>query len=136
MYLCELTLPSPEENLACDEILLDSAESAGNEILRLWEPQEYFIVLGYGNSAAAEVNLSWCEQNKISILRRFTGGGTVLQGPGCLNYSLILRFSECEFLQTISRTNAYILERHREMFTTLLQSPVETAGVTDLEFAI
>jgi lipoate-protein ligase A len=132
MYFCDLTLPSAEENLACDEILLESAEYSCNEVLRFWEPDDYFVVLGYGNRAALEVNLPVCEENNIPVFRRLTGGGTVLQGPGCLNYSLILRSSGREFLQTISATNAYILERHRQALANLLQAPLQISGITDL----
>src|SRR5258708_4722571 len=95
MYFCDLTFPSPEENLACDEALLESAEAGpGFELLRVWEPAAYFVVVGYANKAAAEANLPFCKANDIPVLRRCTGGGTVLQGPGCINYSLILRISD------------------------------------------
>jgi len=133
MYFCDLTLSSPEENLSCDEVLLESAERGEVcEVLRVWEPDRYFVVLGYGNNAVAEVNLSFCQENNIPVLRRFTGGGTVLQGPGCINYSLILRITEAGPLQSISSTNAFILQRHRATFAALLEAPVKIAGQTDL----
>ena len=63
MKLCDLTLPTPEENLACDEALLDLCEAGGSdELLRLWAPPQYFVVLGYANKAATEVNLPFCRQ--------------------------------------------------------------------------
>src|SRR5262252_10196626 len=112
MDFCDLTLPSPEENLACDEALLDLAEEGrGDEVLRVWEPRHYFVVLGYSNKAAVEVNLPFCRLHTIPVLRRCTGGGAVLQGPGCLNYSLILR-AEGD-LHNIPSTNNYILKRHQ-----------------------
>src|SRR2546423_8107969 len=105
MRSLDLTLPSPEENLALDEALLDACEDEGaDETLRFWEPQQHFAVVGYANAAAKEVNLPYCEANQIPVLRRFTGGGTVLQGPGCLNYSLILRIRDDGPLRTISAT--------------------------------
>src|ERR1035441_2815400 len=95
MKLCDLTLPTPEENLACDEVLLDLCEAGGSdEVLRFWAPPQYFVVVGYANKAATEVNLPVCRELVIPVLRRCTGGGTVLQGPGVLNYSLILRIDE------------------------------------------
>ena len=43
----DLTLPSPAENLACDEALLDWCESGeGVETLRFWESPVPFIVVG------------------------------------------------------------------------------------------
>ena len=45
--LLDLTLRTPEENLALDEALLAAAEaSAGRETLRFWESPVPFVVLG------------------------------------------------------------------------------------------
>ncbi len=45
MKLCDLTLATPEENLACDEVLLDLCEAGGSdELLRLWALPQYFVV--------------------------------------------------------------------------------------------
>ncbi len=133
MKFCELTLPSPEENLACDEALLDLCEAGlEGELLRFWEPPRYFVVVGYANCATTEVYLAFCRQNTIPVLRRCTGGGTVLQGPGVLNYSLVLRIEESGPGHSISSTNEYILRRHQMALTTFLQAPVEMKGQTDL----
>jgi lipoate-protein ligase A len=151
MQLCDLTLPTPEENLACDEALLDLCEAGGaGPLLRLWEPAQYFVALGYANHAAREVNLPFCQANAIPVLRRCTGGGAVLQGPGVLNYSLILPHDPsgpCPNTQhatrntqhdpsgpchSIAATNAFVLERHRAALTPLLSAPVERQGQTDL----
>jgi lipoate-protein ligase A len=133
MKLCELTLPSPEENLACDEALLDLCEAGGSEeLLRLWAPQHYFVALGYANKAETEVNLPFCRSRAIPVLRRCTGGGTVLQGPGVLNYSLILRFNDSGPCHSIAATNQFILERHRDVLAGLVCAPVEWRGQTDL----
>ena len=133
MEYCELTLESAAENLACDEALLDQAEAGlAEEVLRVWEPGEHFVVVGYGNRAATEVNLPFCQLNRIPVLRRCTGGGTVLQGPGCLNYSLILRIAESAQLQSISGTAKFILERHQAALGASLQAAVEMRGQSDL----
>ena len=61
MKLLDLTLATPAENLACDEALLNSAEAGdGGEILRFWEPREYFVVVGYANKVKPEVNVAAC----------------------------------------------------------------------------
>ena len=78
MKFCELTLATPEENLACDEALLDLCDDGlEDEVLRFWESPRYFVVVGYANHTAAEVHLPFCNQNTIPVLRRCTGGGTV-----------------------------------------------------------
>src|ERR1035437_7521971 len=133
MKLCDLTLPTPEENLACDEALLDLCEAGGSEeLLRFWAPPQYFVVVGYANKATTEVNLPVCRELGIPVLRRCTGGGTVLQGPGALNYSLILRIDEFGPGHSIPATNQFILERHRDALAGLVQAPIEWRGQTDL----
>jgi len=130
---CDLTLATPEENLACDEALLDDAESGlGSEVLRVWEPDRHFVVLGYANRAGTEVNLDFCDRECIPVLRRCTGGGAVLQGPGCLNFSLILRIADPGPLQSISTTNTHILDRHQGALAPLLGQAVEKQGQSDL----
>jgi lipoate-protein ligase A len=133
MKFLDLTLPSPEENLACDEALLEACESrSGEEVLRFWEPAEYFVVLGYANRHRSAVNLAVCEARNIPILRRCSGGGTVLQGPGCLNYSLILRIVADGPFSGITETNTLIMQRNCAALQTLLSGPVRIQGVTDL----
>ncbi len=115
MHILDLTLPDPAANLACDEGLLDWFEDKGGDgVLRFWEPREYFVVVGYGNHVAKEVNVPACEASGIPILRRCSGGGTVLQGPGCLNYSLVLRIDEGGPLKSITLANKFIMERNRK----------------------
>jgi lipoate-protein ligase A len=133
MKLCDLTLETPEQNLACDEALLDLCEAGGSdEILRFWSPPEHFVVLGYANKAATEVNLPVCHELRIPVLRRCTGGGTVLQGAGVLNYSLILYIGKSGPFNSIAGTNEFILERHRNALAKLVTAQVEWRGQTDL----
>jgi lipoate---protein ligase len=131
MRLLDLSFAAPEENLACDEALLDWCERGGSdEILRFWESPSHFVVLGYSNRAETEVQLQRCQKLKISVLRRCSGGGTVLQGPGCLNYSLILRIDSS--LASITETNCYVMRRNRDAIQSLIEHPVEIRGHTDL----
>jgi lipoate---protein ligase len=114
MELLDLTLPSPAENLAGDEVLLDAAEAGdGEEVLRFWEPREHFVVVGYANKVATEVNVAACETRGIPVLRRCSGGGTVVQGPGCLNYTLVLRITADGPLHDIGVANQFIMRQNR-----------------------
>jgi lipoate-protein ligase A len=133
MKFADRTFASPEENLACDEVLLDLCEDgAGEEILRFWEPKDYFVVLGYSNPAGTEARLGRCAEDGIPVLRRCSGGGTVLQGPRCLNYSLILSVSSRPELKRLGDSNQGIMERNRRALEELAGKPVAVQGVTDL----
>src|SRR5688572_23295776 len=99
LRLLDLTLPTPEENLALDEALLlaleqDLAGGAGPppplETLRFWESPVPFVVLGVSGRLREEVDREACARAGVPVLRRASGGGTVIQGPGCLNFSLAL----------------------------------------------
>ena len=134
MKFLDLTLPTPAENLACDEALLDVCEERGEETLRFWESPVPFVVVGYGNRVASEVNIEECQRRGIPILRRCSGGGTVVQGPGCLNYNLTLRWDESGPLASVTATNQFIMERHRAALALLLGGEVSVQGHTDLAF--
>jgi lipoate-protein ligase A len=133
MQYLDLTLPAAAANLACDEALLDACEEGGAaEVLRFWEPEQCFVVAGYSNEVAREVNLPACREAGLGVFRRCTGGGTVLQGPGCLNYSLVLNIDGRPPLATITGANRHIMERQRVALTSILQRAVEVKGCTDL----
>ena len=133
MKYLDRTLHTAQENLACDEALLDGCEEGSpDEILRFWEPRQHFVVLGYSNKASAEVNLDSCRALGIPVLRRCSGGGTVLQGPGCLNYALILRIRDGSAMESVTEANAFIMNRNRSALNLLLGGEVLIQGHTDL----
>ena len=82
----EVTRATPEENLAFDDELL----AGGREVLRLWESPRPFVVLGRSCRVETDVHVEACAAEGVPVLRRSSGGGTVVLGPGCLNYSLVL----------------------------------------------
>lgn len=131
MQSIDLTFPTPEENLACDEALLDLCEEGyEHEILRFWEPCQYFVVLGYSNKMTSEINRIACRKGRVPVLRRRSGGGTVLQGPGCLNYSLILKIAGP--LQSITATNEFVLQRHKDAMERVGAPLIQVQGTSDL----
>ena len=133
MKCLDLTLATPAQNLAADEALLDWCETGGaDEVLRFWESQDCFVVVGYANKIPTEVQGETCRANHIPILRRCSGGGTVVQGPGCLNYALILKIDEAGPTASITGTNTLVMQRHQQALQPLLASPVRIEGVTDL----
>ncbi len=131
MDLIDRTLPRPADNLAFDEALMDVGEQkGGDDLLRFWEPRQAFVVVGYSNSVRTEVDLAACRRRKIPVLRRCSGGGTVLQAPGCLNYSLVLQIDRHGELTGLTETNRFVMERHRAMIEHLLG---ETAGAVTFD---
>src|SRR5579862_6704690 len=130
MKLLNLTLASPAENLACDEALLNRSEAGGGEILRFWEPREFFVVVGYANKVELEVNVAACRAHDIPVFRRCSGGGTVLQGPGCLNYTLILQIAAHPMLANISSANRFIMEQNRGAIASEVRSQKPEIGIS------
>lgn len=130
----ETPLPaSPAEPLAWDEAFLERAEHGnGGPALWFWEASAPFVVLGYGQQAAVEADLEACAHHGVPVLRRCSGGGAVLQGPGCWNYGLVLRIPETGPLSTIPGANAWIMDRNRAILEGLLGRPVTVEGHTDL----
>jgi lipoate-protein ligase A len=136
MQLLDLTLPTPEQNLACDEALFNLCEEGGSqEVLRFWEPRDYFVVLGYSNKRATEANENSCRADSVPILRRCTGGGTVLQGPGCLNYTLVLEIGSRPELENVTTTNCFIMKQNSDALQPLVAEKIEIEGFTDLAIA-
>ncbi len=129
----DLTLPSPAENLALDEaLLLDAEAGQGPEVLRFWMSPTPFVVVGLGGKVREEVQEAACEARHIPVLRRCSGGGTVVQGRGCLNYALILQVVPNGPLSTIQGANRFIMERNAAALSGLLNRPLTTQGHTDL----
>lgn len=133
MKILDHTFETPQENLSCDEALLDRCEEEnGEEVLRFWEARAYFAVLGFSNAWKEELHASSAERTPCPVLRRASGGGTVLQGPGCLSYSLILRIRPEGPLTGVLSANRHIMEIQREALEKLLKEPVQIRGSTDL----
>ncbi len=114
MLLLDLTLPTPAENLALDEALLDTAEAGEiqDDLLRLWEPETgHFVVLGRSSQAAIEANLVACSTANVPVLRRSSGGAAIVAGPGCLMYGVILSYERHPALRMLDQAHAHVLTR-------------------------
>lgn len=132
MLFLDLSLNSPEENLALDEALLNWCEAESRqEVLRFWESKQPFVVMGYSNKIQREVNISACKKKAIPVLRRASGGGTVVQGPGCLNYALVLSIDERP-IKSIQKATEYILHKHASLLESLSGQPIRCRGISDL----
>ena len=108
MYFHNQTLSTAEENLAFDEALVETADSfpfdesiadepamgfgCANEMLRVWQLESPCVVLGRGSKWAEEVNELDCQRDGIPVLRRASGGASIVAGPGCLMYSVLISY--------------------------------------------
>ena len=137
MYLFDYSFETPQENLACDEAILEACETGeiASGVLRFWESPTYFVVLGYTGKREMEADVAACAAPDIPILRRCSGGGTVLQGPNCLNYSLVFPIASGEALTGIAATNQFVMGRNARALSRALSTPVEVLGHSDLTIA-
>jgi lipoate---protein ligase len=67
----------------------------------------------------------------VPILRRSSGGGTVLLGTGCLCFSLILSYARDPALTQIASSYVYILDRILQALAGVLPE-MACAGTSDL----
>ena len=135
MHCKDISFASPQENILFDEVLFSMAEAAeSGEVLRFWESPQVFIVLGRIGKAEEEIHLDQVVKDHIPVLRRCSGGGTVLQGPGCLNYSLILSKARDPRLADLRRSYEIILSTLIEIFK-ILNIAAVFKPVSDLALA-
>jgi lipoate---protein ligase len=136
MQRLNLTLPTPAENVALDEALLDWAEeeATNGEVFRLWESPQPMVVAGRSSRVALEINVAECERKNIPIIRRSSGGATIVTGPGCLMYAVVLSYKARPELRDIGRAHAFVLDRIIESIKPLLTDTqlVARKGTSDL----
>jgi lipoate---protein ligase len=86
LSLVNAQLANPADHLRFDEELL----ATGSGVIRFWETDQECVVLGRSGRSERDVNLEECLADSIPVLQRSSGGGAILLGPGCLNYTLVL----------------------------------------------
>ena len=133
MHLFHHTYQDPKKNIDVDKFLLEEVNNGNysNGILRLWESSTYFVVLGLSKKIIDDVHEENCIKNKIPILKRCSGGGTVLQGPGCFNYSYILPIFLADELSSLSQTTSYVLNLVKDTLSSKIPN-IELTGISDL----
>jgi lipoate-protein ligase A len=133
MFLLDLTLPTPAENLALDQALLDAGEGGhlAGETLRLWESPQPIVVLGRSSRVADEVNVAACRAREIPILRRSSGGTAIVAGPGCLMYALVLSYQRRPELRPIDAAHCFVLSAIAAALRPLVGA-IEHRGTSDL----
>ena len=79
------------EQLALDEALLELAHEGllATACVRTWMADRPAVVLGSSCRIDAEVDRAACADAGVAILRRPSGGGTVVVGPGCVMWTVV-----------------------------------------------
>lgn len=121
----DVTLPEPDGNLQLDEQLLAN----GQGVLRVWESRQVCLVMGHSGCAEREARLEACEAEGVPILRRCSGGGTVVLGPGCLNYALVLPLDWNPGWRDVGYSLQWVMQRMR---AALALPGLRIAGQCDL----
>ena len=119
-------------DLALEESLhLSVEEGAAGNTWRIWQPAAPALIIGTGQEAALEVNLEFARSNNIPVLRRHSGGGAVVIGPGAINYSAFYRFSDLPGSETIRGAMSAALKPVVAALKTF-GIDAEEAGLSDL----
>ncbi len=115
IHRLDITLPTAAANVALDEALLVEAEDQGGPaVVRTWELDHFAVVLGASCRIKENVEIDACRADRIEIARRSSGGGTVVIGPGALNFSVILPIDAAPELRGIESAQSFVLGRVRD----------------------
>jgi len=102
--------PSAGAALAVDADLFNAVEEQrAADCLRLWESQTVAVIVGQSGVVDRDVHVDRCLRDRVPIVRRISGGGAVLVGPGCLNYSMVLSLERRPELKDVLFSYAFIL---------------------------
>lgn len=126
------TFSTIEQALATEEAVLaavDASESPAT--LLLWEWLSPVVVVGRSNQIDREVNVDACQRDGVPILRRCSGGGTVVLGHGCLCYALVLPVSPPHRALGISAVTRAIMQETASGFVAAGFN-VRVDGISDL----
>jgi lipoate-protein ligase A len=69
------------------------------------------VVVGHGGRIPEQVRLEACAAGGVEVLRRCSGGGAVVLGQGCLNYSLVFSLESRPEFRDVRRSFCEILSR-------------------------
>ncbi|QDV41626.1 putative lipoate-protein ligase A [Stieleria neptunia] len=106
------TVLDPAMLLALDEAFLMGAESGEiGPSFRTWEFPNPTVVLGRSSKADRETDREHCDRHGIGIYRRCSGGASIVGGPGCLMYSVVLSLEHAPHLAKIDEAHTFVMQR-------------------------
>ena len=91
LRVIDTDLADPAFTAAVDEVILDTAISGGPPTLHLYRRSPPGVTLGYFQKAQENVDLDFCRENHIKVVRRMSGGGVIYTDERQLVYGLVAR---------------------------------------------
>ena len=96
------TSVTPAADLALEEAIHHCVEEGLSPATwRIWQPSTPAVILGTGQESAREANLEIARSENVPVLRRHSGGGAVVIGPGTINFSAFHPFKHLPGSDTI-----------------------------------
>lgn len=122
----------PAMLLALDEAWLTAAEAGEvGPSLRTWEFPSPTVVLGRSSKVDRETDRDYCDRHGIEIYRRCSGGASIVGGPGCLMYSVVLSIERDPHIAKIDAAHEFVMEK--VLAASRRQLPdVQLQGICDL----
>ena len=88
-----------------------TSPAAARERLLVWESARPAVMVPRQGDPAAWVHVAACAARGIPLLRRESGGGAVVVGPGCLNVALVLSLDRRPWLADVGCSYDWLLGR-------------------------
>jgi len=134
MQLLKYSHEQPSVNIALEEILLSPFVNDENaeSLLRIWSNAEDCIVIGRAEEINKQVHLESAKEKGIPVIRRVSGGGTVIQGKGNLNISFFLPYAYLAGLENIKESYCLILKWVMSAIESCADVSVQINGTCDL----
>ncbi len=98
-----------DSQMAYDQQFLKEANTKQKNMIRFWESRDYAVVLGLSNKKEEHAFIERCQKDGVAIIKRSSGGGSVLQGPGCINYAVYLNYDDFPICKNLNSTSDFVL---------------------------
>ena len=108
---------------------LEQAPAVGERLL-IWESMQPAVILPRHADPEAWAHLPACAARGIPLLRRESGGGAVVVGPGCLNVALVLSLDRRPWLADVDASYHRLLGRLADVLA------VDGAAVRSTDLAV